>query len=56
MHTLYVGVDVSQEHLDVAIATTPTLRKALGRLCNDQAGWEELAAQVSQVADFSNSF
>lgn len=51
MHTLYVGVDVSQEHLDVAIATTPTLRKELGRLRNEQAGWEELAAQVRQVAE-----
>ncbi len=51
MSTLYIGTDVSLEYLDVAIATTPTLRTELGRFGNQQAGWEELAMQIKQIAE-----
>lgn len=50
MNTLYVSSDVSMEHLDVATATTPASRKVVGRVSNDAAGWEAMAAQVEQVA------
>jgi transposase len=50
MNTLYVSADVSLDSLDVATATTPALRQGLGRLSNDPAGWQELAAQVRQIA------
>lgn len=47
---LYVGVDVALEQLDVAYATTPSLRTCLGRFSNDAAGFAHLAAQVAAVA------
>jgi transposase len=51
MNLCYVGVDVSLEHLDVAYATTPSLRTLLGRFCNDAAGFAQLAVQVKALAE-----
>jgi transposase len=50
MKTLYIGTDVSQQHLDVAYATTPASRTWLGRFDNRSAGWKKMAKQVTQIA------
>ena len=50
MNTLYMSVDVSMEHLDVAYATSAASRTLLGRFSNNLAGWKAMAQQVKQVA------
>jgi transposase len=48
--TLYVSADVSLQHLDVATAISPTLCSWFARCANEPAGWQALAAQVTEVA------
>jgi transposase len=50
MNTLYIGTDVSRQHLDVAHATTPASRTWLARFANRPAGWKKMAKQVTQIA------
>jgi transposase len=47
MQTLYIGVDVSLAHLDVALATTDATCREVGRLANQPAGWEALVSRLS---------
>lgn len=49
MQVLYLGVDVSLEHLDIAFATRPTSRHTLGRYGNHAAGWLALATAVEEL-------
>jgi len=43
---LYVGIDVSMEHLDVALATTAKSQQSLDRFENERKGWRKLARQL----------
>jgi transposase len=43
MSTLYVGIDVAMEQLDVAVATTPASRRSVGHFANTAKGWRQLA-------------
>jgi transposase len=49
MNTCYLGIDVALDHLDVATATTPALRKFMGRYANNSTGWQALAAAVEAL-------
>lgn len=51
MTTLYVGIDVSLEQLDVAMATTPESRKFLGRYANSPVGWQLLQAELAGMSE-----
>jgi transposase len=51
MPTLYLGVDVALEHLDVATATTAASRLGLGRFDNTPTGWAAIAEQAHQVVE-----
>lgn len=51
MKTLYVGIDVSLEQLDVAIATTPEDREILGRYENGADGWQKLEVDLTKVSE-----
>lgn len=41
--TLYVGIDVAMDALDVAVASSAAPRRSIGRFANEGKGWRKLA-------------